>query len=128
MRLKLGFYFLLIMLNLSGCSNQEHDSRLVGNWEGLRNIDEVNSYTWRQERNNDGFYTIEFTMLKNGKIDRKSAESGEWWTDNGRFYEIDRSRMVKPDVYLYQVREDNSVHFSKISDSEEYQFSEKRAQ
>lgn len=131
MRLKLHLTLLLIgiiLLNYS-CSTTKRFAKtnpdvstFIGNWVGENKID--NSLTtWIQKRFENGTYTILFIQIKENEVVR-NIESGKWWIENGKFYEISSEVMEKPDIYEYKIVSKDQISFKNTT--VDYQFVDKR--
>ena len=104
-------------------SNSHPDvSTFIGNWTGENRLD-GSLTTWVQKRFADGTYTIFFIEIKNDEVSR-SVESGKWWIENGKFYEISRKTMKTPDVYEYVIKSKDEIFFKNTS--VDYQFIDRR--
>jgi hypothetical protein len=107
---------------------KEQDSKLVGIWKGFekdRQIEGVEKH-WIQQRFQNGTYVIMFTTKENCEVET-FTESGEWWTEDGKFYEV--SEGTKDiDVYNYDVKNEEVVDFKSIrllgEDNDTYIFSD----
>ena len=98
---------------------------LVGTWEGEHLDHEGNLLrTWIQRRSEDGTYAITFVQYTEQGV-RRSGLRGKWWIDGDRFFEIAPSVMKEPDVYEFDILNDNEILFkSTVTD---YEFIDRRA-
>lgn len=94
----------------------------IGNWIGESRIDNSLN-TWIQKRFADGTYTILFIQIYDNEVVR-NVESGKWWIENGKFYEISSNAMEKPDIYEYKIISNDQISFK--STTVDYQFVDKR--
>jgi len=96
----------------------------VGTWEGEHVDDEGNLLrTWIQRRFEDGTYATSFVHCTEKGI-RRSGQRGKWWIDGNRFYEIAPSVMEEPDVYEFEILNNNEIRFkSTVTD---YEFIDRR--
>lgn len=87
------------------------DRKLLGVWTGSESNEQIDGVTkkWEMNRMKDGNYSIHFTFTNDGETD-KTTETGKWWTDNGRYYEL-HSYDDKTDIYTYEVLNDKQVKF-----------------
>ena len=97
-------------------------STFIGNWVGENRIDNSIN-TWIQKRFADGTYTILFIQIKDNDIVR-NIESGKWWIENGRFYEISSKAMETPDIYEYKIISKDQISFKNTTI--DYQFVDNR--
>ncbi|MDY6990417.1 MAG: hypothetical protein SWQ30_20440 [Thermodesulfobacteriota bacterium] len=98
----------------------------IGTWEGEHVDQEGNLMrTWIQRRAEDGTYAITFAHYSEKGI-RKSGQRGKWWIEGDRFYEIDPDAMEDPDVYQFEILNENEIRFKSITT--DYEFIDKRAQ
>ncbi len=108
--------------------NTEHDSKLVGIWKGSetnRQIDGIEKH-WILERFENGKYVIMFTIKEDCDI-RTSTEKGEWWTNEGKYFE--RSGSNSPvDIYNYEIKNNKTINFRSVKlngvDKSDYNFSD----
>ena len=104
-------------------SNSHPDaSTFIGNWIGENRVD-GNLTTWVQKRFADGTYAILFIEIKKDEVVR-NIETGKWWIENGKFYEISQKVMKTPDVYEYVIKSKDEIFFK--STSVDYQFTDRR--
>ena len=98
----------------------------IGTWEGEHVDQEGNLLrTWIQRRSEDGTYAITFVHYS-GKGIRKSRQRGKWWIEGDRFYEIAPSAMEDPDVYQFEILNENKICFKSITT--DYEFVDRRTQ
>ena len=81
--------------------------------------------TWIQRRLEDGTYAITFVHYSDEGI-HKSRQTGKWWMVGDRFYEIASSATEDPDVYEYEIVNENEIRFKSITG--DYEFIDKRTQ
>lgn len=125
-------FFILLLVSIFIFSfsavKKQQDPRLIGIWKGFekdRQIEGVEKH-WIQQRFQNGTYVIMFTTKENCEVET-FTESGEWWTEDGKFYEV--SEGTKDiDVYNYDVKNEEVVDFKSIrllgEDSDTYVFSD----
>ncbi len=86
----------------------------VGTWQGEHMDDEQKLLrTWTQNRAEDGTYTITFFHHTEKGVYR-SAQKGKWWIDGDRFYEIAPDVMEEPDVYEFEILNENEIRFKSV--------------
>ncbi|OHT44578.1 hypothetical protein B0A80_17930 [Flavobacterium tructae] len=94
--------------------SKEQDSRLIGVWKGFeveKQIEGVEKH-WIQQRFENGTYVIMFTTKEDCQIET-FTEKGKWWTEKGKFYELS-SNAKNPEVYSYEIKNDEVVEFKSI--------------
>ncbi|HOI78607.1 MAG TPA: hypothetical protein PLI30_03265 [Petrimonas sp.] len=97
-------------------------STFIGSWVGESRTDGTLT-TWLQKRFADGTYTILFIQINDNEVVR-NIESGKWWIENGKFYEISSNVMEKPDIFEYRIVSGDLISFK--STTVDYQFVDKR--
>jgi hypothetical protein len=107
------------------------DSRLVGQWQGLReNVKGCDFFAWHMDFKPDGRFEVRFYADK----DRKEfifAEKGVWNAEDG-VNTIKTDKVPTPDVYRYTFIDKDTVKYANIkadasSDcQQDYQFTEYR--
>lgn len=106
------------------------DVRMIGLWQGEYTEKEGALKSWRQTRNEDGSYQIEFRFIENDGTVNRLVEEGQWWIEKGLFYEIAPSWMTLPDAYQYRFLDDGCIEFLLVESHEsaedvgQYQFVE----
>ena len=135
-RLKTTLTLVFVVILISACASVNNsytesvleDTRriFVGTWKG-KYVDHKGrlSRTWIQNRLPDGTYTITFIHHTQEGI-YSSKQEGKWWVDGDRFYEIAPNVMEEPDVYQFEILNENEIHFRSIA--EDYEFIDKRMQ
>jgi hypothetical protein len=96
----------------------------VGLWEG-EHVDHQGKLvrSWLQNRTDDGTYTIVFIVYTDqGTF--QSKQNGKWWIEGDKFYEIDSNTMDKPDVYRFEILNENEIRFKSLT--KEYEFIDRR--
>lgn len=97
-------------------------SSFVGVWVGESR--KANSLTtWVQKRSEDGTYMIFFIKIEGNEVTR-SFESGRWWLDDGKFYEITHDSKGEPHVYHYTIVSEELIFFDNVT--VDYKFADKR--
>jgi hypothetical protein len=132
-RLKTAPLFLMIVLQ-AACGTVNNASQrnilgdirhvFVGTWEG-EHVDRQGTSlrTWIQNRSEDGTYSIVFfDHTEEGLY--KSTQKGKWWIEGNKFYEIAPDVMKEPDVYQFEVVNENEIRFRSIVS--DYEFIDKR--
>jgi len=98
----------------------------VGTWKGEHVDHEGNLLrTWIQRRSEDGTYAITFVHYTEKGM-RRSGQTGKWWIDGDRFFEIARSVMEQPDVYQFEIVNENQIRFKSIV--RDYEFVDRKIQ
>jgi hypothetical protein len=90
------------------------DTKLVGSWKGSEKDQQQKGLTkyWVAYRFEDGKITILFVAIdKKGKVIQQT-ETGRWWIENGKYYELHNYDNVT-DIYDYEVI-DNSIKFTGV--------------
>ena len=109
------------------------DDTLIGAWVGGHLQKDGTNKRWRQIRNSDGSYVIFFGYSNENNASYETSESGRWWIKNGKYHEINPSRMSKPDIYRYELYNDKCLKFTQLSrddsgdEYEGYSFTECRS-
>jgi hypothetical protein len=98
----------------------------VGTWEG-EHTDRKGTLlrTWIQNRSEDGTYAIVFFRHTEKGI-FKSTQEGKWWLKGDRFHEIAPDLMEKPDVYQFEILNENEIRFRSII--KDYEFIDRRTE
>lgn len=136
-RYKIVVFLILMTILQIGCrtfnntfqGNAPEDIRriFVGIWQGEYMDHEDNSLrTWIQNRSEDGTYTIIFYHHTTEKEIDRSIQKGKWWIDGDRFYEIVPDEMEEPDVYEFEILNENEIRFK--STVKDYEFIDRRIQ
>ena len=130
--MKSSFFKLILFFGILLCascsttkkiSTHPDTSTFIGSWVGENRINGLT--TWVQKRFEDGTYTIFFITIKNNEVSRH-VESGRWWIENGKFYEISPKAMKEPDIYEYVIKSKDEIFFK--STSVDYQFTDRRVE
>lgn len=115
-------FLTVILISTVSCSSiktlsngKKIDERLVGKWEGSEKDKQIKGVEkeWVVERNQDGTYTINFTLTSEGEKE-KSTEEGIWWIENNTFFERSEDSR-KADSYKYTVLNKEQVKFEMLS-------------
>src|SRR5687767_4155187 len=135
----INFIFVLGIIVLSSCSTtlktinsgKQIDSRLIGVWVGSEKDKQIEGVEkkWVMTRRDDGTFTLDFTYTQNGKS-QTIVENGNWWIENGRFYEY-HDVSGNTDIYKYEVLDSDHIKFisknmSVDIASESYEFIDTR--
>ncbi|MCC9017098.1 hypothetical protein [Flavobacterium lipolyticum] len=110
----LGLLLLAMLIFSFSTGSKEQDSRLIGVWKGFeveKQIEGVEKH-WIQQRFENGTYVIMFTTKEDCQIET-FTEKGKWWTEKGKFYELSSSAK-NPEVYSYEIKNDEVVEFKSI--------------
>jgi len=110
----LGLLVLTMLIFGFSTEKKEQDSKLVGVWKGFeveKQIEGVEKH-WIQQRFENGTYVIMFTTKEDCQIET-FTEKGKWWTEKGKFYELS-STAKDPEVYSYEMKNDEVVEFKSI--------------
>lgn len=132
---KIAPLFLIIMLQ-AGCGTMDKATQrnapgdighiFIGTWEGTHmDHEEELLRTWIQDRSEDGTYSITFFYHTEEGV-YQSTQSGKWWIEGDRFYEIAPDGMKEPDVYQFEILSENEIRFK--STVRDYEFIDKRIQ
>lgn len=124
------FFILLLSIFIFSFSvvKKQQDSRLIGIWKGFEKDKQVEGVEkhWIQQRFQNGTYVIMFTTKENCEVET-FTESGKWWTEDGKFYEVSEGT-EDIDVYNYDVKNEEVVDFKSIrlsgEDNDTYVFSD----
>jgi hypothetical protein len=123
------------------CSPQQHlaktgdgkviDLRLVGNWEGSEEDNQVKGMTkqWTMVRTEDGRFVLDFRATIGGET-QQFIEEGNWWVKDGKFYEY-HENSGKTDTYEYTLLNEDQVKFKAVTlgvahENEAYEFIDTR--
>lgn len=113
--------FIFISVNL-GCSITPDSSAnnlrdmFVAVWAGERKGKREGIIKkWTQTRNEDGTYELRFNVFENGVPMDTSLEKGKWWLEGDLFYEIAPLRMSVPDIYKYEIINNDEIKFTRVS-------------
>jgi hypothetical protein len=87
------------------------DVKLIGVWTGEYLEEGGTLKRWRQTRNADGTYVIEFSFTEKDETARDFTESGRWWIKDGLFHEIALPEKGRPDKYRYSFKKKDCVSF-----------------
>ena len=125
--------FLVMILLLAvhgGCATVSDKTRqpgieavrqqLVGTWEG-EHVDGEGRLvrSWIQNRSDDGSYTIVFRhQTEKGVFETR--QEGKWWIEGNRFYEIASDGMKEPDVYEFEILNENEIRFKSLIKAYEF--------
>ncbi|MCT6868588.1 MAG: hypothetical protein M3Z80_01395 [Apibacter sp.] len=120
----------LILLNFiwfsifSYTQTKERENRLVGSWQGSEkgNQEGVAKY-WVQQRYNDGTFLLLFVAVPDGEEGSAVVDKGEWWTEDGKFYELHYNTKFI-DTYFYEILDDQHVKFRLVQSSRDFNNSE----
>ena len=111
----------LLALILLGCQTISADNqrlpldvKLIGVWTGEYLEGGGTLKRWRQTRNADGSYIIEFSFKEKDETARDFTESGRWWIKNGLFHEIALPEKGHPDIYRYSFKKKDCVSFELV--------------
>lgn len=125
---------MLLFAFLGGCSTVPDKTRqadiepvrqqLIGAWEGeYVDSDGKLVRSWIQQRSDDGTYTIVFTHhTEKGAF--QSRQTGTWWIEGDRFYEIASDGMKEPDAYQFDILNENEIRFKSLTKA--YEFIDRR--
>lgn len=93
-------------------NDKKIDKRLVGTWVGSEKEEQLEGLekNWEMQRNEDGTFVLDFRFKRDGEI-QNSIEHGNWWVENGKFYEF-HEYSGKTDSYQYKVLDKDQVKFS----------------
>jgi hypothetical protein len=134
--LKMPLFLICVVILQAGCGayhgtfhgNVSDDVRriFIGTWEGSH-VDHEGKLlrSWIQRRSEDGTYTITFVHYSKEGI-HKSGQTGKWWIDGDRFYEIAPGAMEQPDVYQFEILNENEIRFKSVAT--DYEFIDRRAE
>jgi Lipocalin-like domain len=107
------------------------DDRLVGVWCGSEKDQQVEGVEkkWEMTRREDGTFTLDFITTQYG-VSNKTVETGNWWIDNGKFYEY-HDVSGNTDVYKYIVLDSKRIKFISVNmsmemNNENYEFIDTR--
>jgi hypothetical protein len=111
---------------------KEIDKRLVGVWEGQRDKDGKCAFmAWEFKRFENGRFEVYFFKDKSKVKNFLNVETGTWVTE-GNKYKHHTDGVPNPDIYIYEVSDDNTIEFTNVqrdasSDcSEDYKFVDHR--
>lgn len=89
------------------------DERLVGNWQGQRDLDGKCIFlAWEVSREADGRFEVTF-FLDSERKKVLGSERGRWQTENGQMTLL-TDGVPSADIYTYTFGENNSVVFANI--------------
>ena len=96
-------------------NGQKVDHRLVGDWEGSEEDNQIKGMTkqWKMNRSKDGRFVLDFRATIEG-VTQQFIEEGNWWVKDGKFYEY-HENSGKTDTYEYEVLNENQVKFKAIN-------------
>lgn len=138
MRIKTLLLTITLTFALS-CSNKlitlengkKIDQRLIGTWIGSEKDKQIEGAekSWEMIRKIDGTFVLDFKLNDAGEI-IEFTETGNWWVENGKFYEY-HDDSGKTDIYDYIVLDENRIKFISIlinveMNSENYEFIDTR--
>ncbi len=132
------FFIIFLSISLLGCealikANQRPhiDVKLIGIWEGEYIEKNGTLKKWVQTRKADGSYQINFSFTEIDGTINSFSESGKWWIKDGLFHELEPSWMKEADIYQYQFKSQDCIHFELVSGNDltkdiddDYTFSE----
>ncbi|MCQ9633459.1 hypothetical protein MP477_00660 [Chryseobacterium sp. WG23] len=110
--------FLLSMMCLTSftfAQKKEYDQKIIGCYKGSEQNQQVDgtSKYWVSCRLDKGKSVLLFVAIdKDGKV-TQTTENGNWWTNNGKYYELHNYDNVT-DIYNYQILENGDVKFKSI--------------
>ena len=122
---KLLLAYFVAMVITTSCSTQQHlapagngqkiDLRLVGNWEGSEEDNQIKGMTkqWKMMRSKDGRFVLDFSATIEGTT-QQFVEEGSWWVKDGKFYEL-HENSGKTDTYEYEVLNENQIKFKSTN-------------
>jgi len=90
------------------------DVKLIGVWTGEYLEEGGTLKRWKQTRNADGTYIIEFSFTEKDETARDFTESGRWWIKDGLFHEIALPEKGQPDKYRYSFKNKDCVSFTLV--------------
>ncbi|QOJ23427.1 MAG: hypothetical protein HRU78_06970 [Gammaproteobacteria bacterium] len=130
-------FLLFVAIVLLGCQmistiNQRPvlDVKLIGVWTGEYLEEGGALKRWKQVRNADGTYRIEFSFTEKDETVKSFIESGRWWIQGGLFHEIALPEKGHPDKYRYSFKKKDCVSFELVEsegfteEEDSYKFSE----
>jgi len=134
--MKLGMFLVLVLLYAvsGGCSTAADNTRqvgieavrqqFIGAWEG-EHVDGEGRLvrSWIQNRSEDGTYAIVFRHHTEKGV-FESRQKGKWWIEGNRFYEIAPDVMNEPDVYEFEILNENEIRFKSVTKA--YEFVDRR--
>lgn len=122
----------LMLASRAALSAETIDSRLVGQWQGMReNVKGCDFFAWNMDFRPDGRFELNFYADK----DRKEfifTEKGSWNSQDG-LNTIRTDNVPTPDVYRYTFLDKDTVKYVNIKADpsgdcqQDYQFTEYRA-
>ena len=108
-------FSLLCLGTLSFAQKKEYDKNMIGCYKGSeqnQQVEGVSKY-WVSCRLEKGKSVLLFVSInKDGEV-IQTTENGNWWTNNGKYYELHKYDNVT-DVYNYKVLENGDVSFKSI--------------
>lgn len=108
----------LILLGCQMISAGNHrpalDVKLIGVWTGEYLEEGGTLKRWKQTRNADGTYIVEFSFMEKDETARDFTESGRWWIKDGLFHEIALPEKGHPDKYRYSFKKKGCVSFQLV--------------
>ena len=106
-------FWVLILLGCqmisTGNQRPSLDVKLIGVWSGEYLEEGGTLKRWKQTRNADGSYIIEFSFTEKDETARDFTESGRWWIKDGLFHEIALPEKGHPDKYRYSFKKKGCV-------------------
>ncbi len=133
MRLLFLPFWALVLQSCQMISGNQHlplDVKLIGVWAGEYLEEGGTLKRWKQTRNADGTYVIEFSFTEQDGAAKDFTESGRWWIKNGLFHEIALPEKGHPDKYRYSFKKKDCVSFELVEsegfaeEEDRYTFSE----
>jgi len=111
-------FWVLILLGCqmisTGNQRPSLDVKLIGVWSGEYLEEGGTLKRWKQTRNADGSYIIEFSFTEKDETARDFTESGRWWIKDGLFHEIALPEKGHPDKYRYSFKKKGCVSFQLV--------------
>lgn len=112
---KLFLLSLLCLGTVALAQKKEYDPKMMGCYKGSevnQQVDGISKY-WVSCRLDKGKSVLLFVAIdQNGRV-RQTTENGNWWTSNGKYYELHKYDNVT-DVYNYEVLANGDVRFKSI--------------
>jgi hypothetical protein len=122
---------LLLMTSLLGCEAipvfHQHpyiDVKLIGVWKGEYVEKDGTTKSWKQTRNADGTYIINYSFIETDGVPSHFTESGRWWIQSSLFHEFALPDMKHPDKYKYSFTSKECVNFTLVESAVDYIFTE----
>ena len=125
------FFSVIAFAQQSNSKKNQIDQKLVGSWSGEEDDQQIAGMhkSWIMHRSDDGKFLLLFVAVQDGKT-TTFTEKGQWWVENGKFYELHKGD-GKTDVYDYKVLDEDHIKFkaSQLSleqNNENYEFVDTR--